>query len=899
MSTESAESDIITGNGSNNEIAGGDGIDIIKGGGGSDTLYGGDGDDSLQGGFSTDTINGGNGNDTITVLEGEYIDNVDGGADIDTLSLSDIDGTGGIPPFEVTGPVVIDTAAGTWTMNGTPPGFGGPATLVNVERIIGTQFGDNITGSNSAGANAITYIDGQGGDDTITGDGGNNEIHGGTGNDVLYRQQRNDTLFGEDGDDLITSDGDNGTYDGGAGNDVMFSGFGGETMDGGADVDTIDHTIYNADYIFDMVTGLTQFFGELYINFENVNMGDGNDTVTGTSGANIISAAGGNDTVNDGAGSDTISGGDGDDTFIAGDSSFLGDSWDGGTGTDRLSYQSFNWGAPFPTVNFDLDADTAEYSGFIESIVSIENFTGSNGNEFIYGASGENNDLDGLGGDDYIDGRSGDDNIDGGAGTDTLKGGDGADTLVGGDGNDTLSGGAGIDSLTGGLGDDTLVVESAADVVFEAIGGGTDTVITSQTYALAAGQEIERLQTNNQAAVLGLGLIGNEFANRLTANAGNNTLNGGAGIDLMFGLGGNDTYYVDNAADVVGELVGGGTDQVLASVTYTLAGGQEIETLKTTNDAGLGNINLTGNEFNNSMTGNAGNNVLTGGLGSDTMRGLGGNDSFVVDNAGDVVIELVGNGTDTVFASVSFALQSGQEIENLQTNNAAAVTAINLTGNNLNNIITGNAGNNTLNGGLGVDTLTGLGGNDLYIVDNAGDVVVELVGGGTDTVSTIVSYTLGSGREIEVLQTGNAGGTDALVLTGNQLAQTIIGNAGNNTLNGKLGLDTLTGGNGQDSFVFDTTLGAANIDTITSFIVADDTILLASSIFTALGVGALLGGAFNTGAAATQADDHIIYNSVTKALLYDVDGAGGAAAVQFATLTNIGGALSAADFLII
>ena len=107
------------------------------------------------------------------------------------------------------------------------------------------------------------------------------------------------------------------------------------------------------------------------------------------------------------------------------------------------------------------------------------------------------------------------------------------------------------------------------------------------------------------------------------------------------------------------------------------------------------------------------------------MRGLGGNDSFVVDNAGDVVIELVGNGTDTVFASVSFALQSGQEIENLQTNNAAAVTAINLTGNNLNNIITGNAGNNTLNGGLGIDTLTGLGGNDLYIVDNAGDVVVE------------------------------------------------------------------------------------------------------------------------------------------------------------------------------
>ena len=150
-----------------------------------------------------------------------------------------------------------------------------------------------------------------------------------------------------------------------------------------------------------------------------------------------------------------------------------------------------------------------------------------------------------------------------------------------------------------------------------------------------------------------------------------------------------------------------------------------------------------------------------------------------------------------------------------------------------------------------------------------------------------------------MLQTGSAGGTDALVLTGNQLAQTIIGNAGNNTLNGKLGLDTLTGGNGQDSFVFDTTLGATNIDTITSFIVADDTIVLENAIFTALGVGALLAGAFNTGAAATQADDRIIYNSATKALLYDADGVGGVAAIQFATLTNISGALSAADFLIV
>ncbi len=118
-------------------------------------------------------------------------------------------------------------------------------------------------------------------------------------------------------------------------------------------------------------------------------------------------------------------------------------------------------------------------------------------------------------------------------------------------------------------------------------------------------------------------------------------------------------------------------------------------------------------------------------------------------------------------------------------------------------------------------------------------------------------------------------------------------------LNGKLGSDTLNGGNGQDSFVFDTALGAANVDTILTFITADDTIVLENAIFAALGVGALAAGAFNTGAAATQADDRIIYDGVSKALLYDADGVGGVAAIQFASITNLGGVLSAADFSII
>ncbi len=177
--------------------------------------------------------------------------------------------------------------------------------------------------------------------------------------------------------------------------------------------------------------------------------------------------------------------------------------------------------------------------------------------------------------------------------------------------------------------------------------------------------------------------------------------------------------------------------------------------------------------------------------------------------------------------------------------------------------------------------------------------MLDVAGNGTDTVFTSVSYTLLGGQEIENLRADNPAAVVAINLTGNNLVNNIVGNAGNNTLNGKQGNDTLTGGNGLDSFVFDTTLGAGNVDTITSFITADDTIVLENAIFAALGVGALAAGAFNTGAAATQADDRIIFDSVSKALLYDADGVGGVAAIQFASITNLTGVLSAADFSII
>jgi Ca2+-binding RTX toxin-like protein len=115
----------------------------------------------------------------------------------------------------------------------------------------------------------------------------------------------------------------------------------------------------------------------------------------------------------------------------------------------------------------------------------------------------------------------------------------------------------------------------------------------------------------------------------------------------MKGLGGNDTYYVDDAADQVIEAAGGGTDRVLALVDYTLRAGAEVETLSTTSTAGTTAIDLVGNSFANAVLGNAGINILDGGDGADVLTGYAGNDTFVFRAGqadGDRITDFAGNG---------------------------------------------------------------------------------------------------------------------------------------------------------------------------------------------------------------------------------------------------------------
>ncbi|WP_347911153.1 peroxidase family protein [Pseudomonas grandcourensis] len=397
---------------------------------------------------------------------------------------------------------------------------------------------------------------------------------------------------------------------------------------------------------------------------------------------------------------------------------------------------------------------------------------------------------------DLFVGTAGVDTWIGTAGSDVASGGDGNDFMNGRAGNDIINGDAGNDILIGGNGDDTMAggagndvyeVTNLGDVVTELAGGGTDTVWTSlATYTL--GANVENLYFGGSGSFRA---IGNALANTLVGGAGNDVIIGGAGADTMVGGAGNDVYEVTNLGDVVTELVGGGIDTVWTSLSsYTL--GANVENLYF---GGSGNFAGTGNALANTVVGGAGNDVIRGGGAADTMAGGAGNDVYEVTDLGDVVTELAGGGTDTVWTSLATYSLSAN-VENLYFGGSGNFRGI---GNGLANTLVGGAGNDVIIGSSGADTMVGGAGNDVYEVTDLGDVVTELAGAGNDTVWTsLSSYTLGA--NVDSLFFGGSGNFTG---TGNALNNTIVGGAGNDVLTGGGGNDLLSSGiAGNDTFVF-------------------------------------------------------------------------------------------------
>ncbi len=839
--------DALTGDLNANSLFGGVGSDTLIGGAGSDTLDGGTGtdvvdyaasaagvtiaiggaagvggdaagdllttvenivgsglNDALTGDVNANGLYGGVGNDTLAGLGGA--DTLDGGAGMDTVSYA-------------------ASAAGVTLTLGGAAGVGGDAAgdvLTAIEAVIGSGQNDVLTGDTNANG-----LYGGGGSDTIIGGAGADTLDGGTGTDLLsYATATSgitvslasgtgtigdasgdvvtgfENVLGSGLNDVLTGDATANALYGGTGSDTLNGGALGDTLDGGTgDSDAVSYAGSTVEVVIDLSLGTAtggDAAGDVLTGFENIIGSTLNDTLVGDIGANVLTG---------GEGSDVLDGDDGLDTA--------------------------DYGFAAAAVHVSLDQSIG-FAGeaYLDTLINIENLAGSGFNDTLQG-DGLANVLSGAGGDDSLDGDAGD------------------DTLYGGTGDDSLYSGIGTDHLDGGAGNDTYFVASTTAVITESASAGTDSVQASVTYTLAdnvenltltgganldaTGNTLNNLLTGNSALGGTLSERGDNTLNgmagddTLMGGGGNDSLNGGAGNDSMVGGTGNDTFVVDAATDVVVEAASEGTDLVRSFVAWTLGVGQDNLTL-----IGTASINGIGNELENTMTGNTGanslsglagddalsggdgNDTLDGGTGADTLTGGLGDDLFIVDDSGERVVESAGGGNDQVESSISYILASN--VESLILTGSLGIDGTGntgdntITGNNAANVLEdgfgndtlfGGGGNDTLNGGTGTDSLVGGIGDDTYVVDLATDIIVEGLTAGTDTVQTIVAWTLGAHLENLTL-TGSSGITG----TGNALANVIVGNArgnlmtgldGNDTLDGGAGADTLDGGIGADS----------------------------------------------------------------------------------------------------
>ncbi len=927
-----------TGNSADNYLYGADGNDRLTGNAGDDGLHGNGGNDLLLGGAGSDLLRGGTGNDTL-----------DGGtiAGNELNQASYLDATAGVNVNLVTGKA--------------SDGMKGTDTLININAVQGSGHDDTVTGSTAL---VIEMFDLRGGNDSV--DGGaitdtldyvnrNVAYYGGApraitvdlgrqtatgadiGTDILVNINQ---VLGGRGDDSITGS-DSAIVEwleGGAGND---------TLDGGGGTDFVSYinTGWRAVTVNLGTHGATDASGntDTLINIEGVLGTNFNDRITGSDSTaiEIFTGNGGNDTIDGAGGIDAV---DYVSSWAAVQVNLhYGSAQDGLGGTDRLAGIEIARGSSFDDTlqgsaadesfngragNDVLDGlggyDVADYfdaksgvtaslatgkasDGFggTDTLLAIEGLSGSRDfGDRLTGNDGRNR-LDGLGGDDTLDGGAGNDTLAGSGGNDSLQGGLGDDELRADGGNDTVDGGAGADTvvlggaladytrervsptdvrlthkaggdtvlvrnveqfrfdagtidwatvtiniaspgndtivstqvddvLAGGGGNDVYVVKHDGVKIVELAKGGSDTVQADRSYVL--GENVETLVLTGETAADG---TGNALNNAITGSAAANTLDGGIGKDTLAGGAGDDVYVLDNAGDVVIELADGGTDSVLTTLaSYTLGNFVEYAYYRGTGTfIGMGNgadnLLTTMSAAGARLSGMNGDDTLVGGDGADNLAGGDGDDLLVCGGGRDSIDG--GAGTDTVvflaaldnFDTVRTAdrelrltdktTQAVIVVRNVETLRFGehAVDFSDLAGSALpagwGDRVTGTTDADFLDGKGGADTMIGLEGDDRYAVDNKDDVIVEAADGGNDTalvaIASAATYTLSANVEDAVVTskaavnvTGNAGGN---ALTGNGVANVLDGGNGDDTLDGGAGNDRLLGGAGNDVYRVD------------------------------------------------------------------------------------------------
>jgi len=712
----------------------GDLDDNVNGSPGDEVILGGPGGDALFGDAGDDFMDTGLGQPPGTPEEQFAQDTADGSGGFNTISFASrtesIRRDTAVPP-NVLG-VMVDQRPDRQITVDTDGSF---KKLNNMQRIVGTQFDDEIVG----GYAAEELVGGDGKDPR--GDG-KDTLCGGLGVDTVdYSDRTSPVHVTLDGDSDMPTDPDlaiqlvpdpDESTTGGALRDRYLRARHDcrqYTPSTGLPVpDCNNPLVINCttamvfgdrdctadDGAWDGTTSEGDCVGE---DVENIKGGSGDDVLVGNDidplegrgprieplGANRIEGGGGNDTMDGRGGPDVYEGGEGTDTVTYGEVEAAGRVFPGRTRPVNVTIDG---------VANDGGVADRNRAGLTDSVgTDVEGIVGGSADDVLRGddddpATEEDEGADilvGGDGNDFLGGNSGADRLEGGLGSDTLRGGPGNDLLLGGDGddamrgagghdgvhgeagNDTVSGGAGADTLSGGDGADTLDYTDATTPLHVALDGvNNDGTAGEGDHAEA---DFERV----------LGGIANDT---LTGGPGGERLEGGDGDDLLIGGGGPDQIYGGSGADTASYADRSTPVQVnLAEVGNDGAPGEgdhvagDIEKVL----GGSGDDTLLGDAAANVLLGAAGNDRLAGAEGDDLLIGGAGNDTI----AGDVV-------NDTLFGS------DGND---------------GLSGGDGNDDLKGEAGNDTMDGGPGRDRLTGGPHTDtlLYASRTAG-VTVTLIG---------------------------------------------------------------------------------------------------------------------------------------------------------------------------